>query len=314
MQKARKALVTGGAGFVGSNLCEFLLDKGLDVICLDNLITGHKNNISHLLKNKKFKFIKADITKSIPVKEKVDWIFNLACPASPIWYRKFPIETMKVSTIGVINVLDFAKKNKARVLHTSTSEVYGDPLEHPQKESYWGHVNPNGLRSCYDEGKRAAESILMDYKREYGVEVRIIRIFNTYGPKMSPNDGRVVSSFIMEALSGKSISIFGDGSQTRSFQYISDLIEGMWLMMNKENFVGPVNIGNPSEFTVLELAKKVMSKLGSKKEIVFEPLPSDDPTKRRPDISLAKKELNWTPKVSLDEGLDKTIEYFRKIL
>ncbi len=314
MKKIKRVLVTGGAGFVGSNLCEFLLNKGFEVTCLDNLITGKRYNISQLLKNKKFKFVKADITKNIPIKGKVDWVFNLACPASPIWYRKFPIETMKVSTVGVINVLDFAKKNKARVLHTSTSEVYGDPLEHPQKETYWGHVNPNGLRSCYDEGKRAAESIIMDYKREYGLDVKIIRIFNTYGPKMHKDDGRVVSSFITEALSGKPISIFGDGTQTRSFQYVSDLIEGMWLVINKENFVGPVNIGNPQEFTVLELAEKIMKKLGSKEDIIFEPLPSDDPTKRKPDITLAKKELNWSPKISLDEGLDKTIEYFKRVL
>ncbi len=313
MSRQKTALVTGGAGFVGSHLCDLLLAKDFKVICLDNLLTGSKNNISHLAKNKNFKFIRADIVKEIPVKEKIDWIFNLACPASPIWYQKDPVDTMKASTLGVINVLEFAKKNKARVLQASTSEIYGDPLEHPQKETYHGNVNTLGPRACYDEGKRAAESLFMDHHRQYGLDVKIVRIFNTYGPRMDSNDGRVVSNFIIQALNGKPITIYGDGSQTRSFQYVTDLIDGIYKMMEIDNFIGPVNLGNPNEFTIKELAEKISEKTGSKSQFVYKPLPTDDPTKRKPDIALAKNKLGWEPVVSLDKGLDKTIDYFKKL-
>ena len=313
MSRQKTALVTGGAGFVGSHLCDLLLAKDFKVICLDNLLTGSKNNISHLAKNKNFKFIRADIVKEIPVKEKIDWIFNLACPASPIWYQKDPVDTMKASTLGVINVLEFAKKNKARVLQASTSEIYGDPLEHPQKETYHGNVNTLGPRACYDEGKRAAETLFMDYRRQYGLDVKIVRIFNTYGPRMDSNDGRVVSNFIIQALNGKPITIYGDGSQTRSFQYVTDLIDGIYKMMEIDNFIGPVNLGNPNEFTIKELAEKISEKTGSKSQFVYKPLPTDDPTKRKPDIALAKNKLGWEPVVSLDKGLDKTIDYFKKL-
>ncbi|HEY9584379.1 MAG TPA: UDP-glucuronic acid decarboxylase family protein [Candidatus Paceibacterota bacterium] len=314
MSKIQKTvLVTGGAGFVGSHLCDFLLAKQFKVICLDNLLTGSKNNIAHISKNKNFKFIKADIVKSIPVKEKIDWVFNLACPASPVWYQKDPIGTIKANTIGIINVLEFAKKNKARILQASTSEIYGDPLEHPQKETYRGNVNTLGPRACYDEGKRVAESLFMDYHRQYGLDIKIIRIFNTYGPRMDSADGRVVSNFIVQALSGKPITIYGEGSQTRSFQYVTDLIEGIYKMMEKENLIGPVNLGNPKEFTIKALAEIVLAKTKSKSLLVYKPLPTDDPIKRKPDISLAKEKLIWEPKISLDSGLNETIEYFKNI-
>lgn len=311
--KVKTALITGGAGFVGSHLCDFLLTKNFKVICLDNLLTGSRKNISHLSRNKNFKFVKADIVKEIPVKQKIDWIFNLACPASPTWYQKDPVATMKASTVGVINVLEFARKNKARVLQASTSEIYGDPLEHPQKENYRGNVNTLGPRACYDEGKRAAETLLMDYHRQYKLDIKIVRIFNTYGPGMDSNDGRVVSNFIIQAISGNPITIYGTGLQTRSFQYVSDLITGIYNMMEMENFIGPVNLGNPDEFTIKELAQKIISKTGSGGKITYKPLPIDDPVKRKPDISLAKNKLGWEPKVSLGEGLDKTIAYFKGI-
>jgi UDP-glucuronate decarboxylase len=310
----KKILVTGGAGFVGSHLCKRLLEEGNEVICLDNYFTGNKNNILDLLNNPFFELVRHDITE--PYFAEVDEIYNLACPASPVHYQYNPIKTIKTSVMGAINVLGLAKRVGAKVLQASTSEVYGDPHVHPQTESYWGNVNPIGLRSCYDEGKRCAETLFMDYHLQNGVAIKIIRIFNTYGPNMNPNDGRVVSNFIVQALKGEDITIFGDGTQTRSFQYVDDLVEGMIRMMNSEKtFLGPVNLGNPNEFTMLELAEKVVKLTGSSSKIIFMPLPQDDPKQRQPDISLAKQKLNnWEPNIQLEEGLLKAIEYFKKIL
>lgn len=306
------ALVTGGAGFIGAHLCERLLDEGCEVICLDNFFTGKKENIRQLMDSYGFELIRHDITQ--PILMEVDWIFNLACPASPVHYQFNPIKTLKTNILGTLHMLGLAKRVKARILHASTSEVYGDPRVHPQTEDYWGNVNPIGQRSCYDEGKRAAETLMVDYHREQKVDSKIIRIFNTYGPKMNADDGRVVSNFVVQALKGQDITVYGDGSQTRSFCYVDDLIDVILLMMRKDNFVGPVNTGNPDEFTVMELARKIIEMTGSSSKIVFKPLPSDDPVQRKPDISLAQKELGWTPSVKLEEGLKKTIGYFEKWL
>lgn len=305
-------LVTGGSGFLGSHLCEFLLERGHDVICLDNNYTGSKENIKHLLKNQNFEFLRHDVVD--PIKLEVDQIYNLACPASPIHYQFNPVKTIKTSVIGALNMLGLAKRVKARILQASTSEIYGDPKEHPQKESYFGNVNTMGGRSCYDESKRAAESLFYAYKIQNSVDIKIARIFNTFGPKMALNDGRVVSNFIVQALQNKPITIYGNGSQTRSFCYVSDLIEGLYLMMEKENFIGPVNLGNPDEFTILELANLVIELTNSKSDVVFKELPEGDPVKRKPDIGLAEKELNWRPKIKLKEGLIKTIPYFEEKL
>jgi UDP-glucuronate decarboxylase len=307
-----KILVTGGAGFIGSHLCKYLLDKGEEVICMDNFFTGNKKNIQPLLKNPNFEVLRHDIIK--PIYLEVDQIYNLACPASPVHYQWDPIKTTLTSTVGIYNMLGIAKRCKARILQASTSEIYGTPLEHPQKESYWGNVNTIGPRICYDEGKRVAETLMMDYHRENKVDIRIIRIFNTYGPNMAADDGRVVSNFIVQALKNDPITIYGDGSQTRSFCYVTDLIEGMYKMMNQEEFVGPVNLGNPNEFTILELAKKIMSLTGSKSELVYKDLPQNDPTQRKPDISLAKQKLDWEPKIQLDDGLKEVIEYFKRVI
>ncbi len=305
----KKVLVTGGAGFVGSHLCERLLQEGNDVVCLDNYFTGQKQNIVHLLQNPYFELIRHDVTN--PFFIEVDEIYNLACPASPVHYQYNAIKTMKTSVMGAINMLGLAKRVKAKILQASTSEVYGDPQVHPQIETYWGHVNPIGERSCYDEGKRSAETLFVNYHKQNNVRIKIIRIFNTYGPRMHPNDGRVVSNFIVQALQGKDITIYGDGSQTRSFQYVDDLVEGMIRMMaSPESFTGPVNIGNPNEFTILQLAEQVIQLTNSKSKIVRMPLPSDDPTQRQPNIDLAKKMLDWEPKIQLKEGLIKTIDYF----
>jgi UDP-glucuronate decarboxylase len=310
----KRILVTGGAGFVGSHLCERLLNEGNEVICMDNYFTGRKSKIAHLMDNPYFEIIRHDVT--MPYFIEVDEIYNLACPASPVHYQHNPIKTIKTSVLGAINMLGLAKRVGAKILQASTSEVYGDPEIHPQPEHYWGHVNPIGLRSCYDEGKRCAESLFVNYHESNGVQVKIIRIFNTYGPKMEPDDGRVVSNFIMQALQGKDITIFGDGMQTRSFQYVSDLVEGMIKMMNTENdFIGPVNIGNPVEFTMLELAENIIDLTGSNSKIIHMPLPADDPTQRQPDISLAKEKLNgWAPKIALREGLVSTISYFESMI
>lgn len=310
----KKILVTGGAGFIGSHLCQKLLQEGNEVICVDNFYTGNKNNILDLFDNKRFELIRHDIT--FPLYLEVDQIYNLACPASPIHYQFDPVQTTKTSVHGAINMLGLAKRTKARILQASTSEVYGDPEIHPQPESYWGKVNPIGKRACYDEGKRCAETLFFDYYRQHKLEIKIVRIFNTYGPKMHPNDGRVVSNFIVQALQNKDITIYGNGSQTRSFQYIDDLIEGMIKMMNSEiNFLGPVNLGNPHEFTVREMANLILEYIPkSKSKIVFKPLPEDDPKKRCPNITLAKQKLNWQPKIELEEGLKKTIEYFETII
>lgn len=311
--RRNRVLVTGGAGFLGSHLCDRLIKDGNDVICVDNLFTGSKENIRHLLGNPYFEFIRHDVTE--PLYVEVDQIYNLACPASPVHYQYNPIKTGKTSVLGAMNMLGLAKRVNARILQASTSEVYGDPQVHPQPESYRGYVNPIGIRSCYDEGKRMAETFFFDYHRRENVDIKVIRIFNTYGPRMNPNDGRVVSNFIVQALKGEDITIYGDGKQTRSFQYVDDLIEGMVRMMNsREGFTGPVNIGNPGEFTMLELAQKVIEQTGSNSKIVYRPLPADDPTQRRPVIDLAKKELDWEPKIPLDEGLAKTIEYFKTII
>ncbi|MBO5635713.1 MAG: SDR family oxidoreductase [Bacteroidales bacterium] len=309
----KQILVTGGAGFIGSHLCERLVNEGNSVICLDNFYSGSKENIWHLIGHPGFELVRHDVT--MPYRVEVDEIYNLACPASPVYYQYDPIQTTKTSVFGTFHMLGLARRTKARLLQASTSEVYGDPVQHPQSEDYWGNVNPIGIRSCYDEGKRCAESLCFDYHRIHGVEVKVIRIFNTYGPRMAEDDGRVVSNFVVQALKGEDLTIYGDGSQTRSFQYISDLVEGMIRMMaSPEGFTGPVNLGNPGEFTMLELAEKVLAKVGGKSKIVFKPLPQDDPKMRRPDISLAKKELGWEPKVSLDEGLDEVIDYFRRTL
>ena len=308
-----KILVTGGAGFVGSHLCERLLNEGNEVFCLDNFFTGQKKNIIHLLDNPYFELIRHDVTE--PFFIEADEIYNLACPASPVHYQYNPIKTMKTSVMGAINMLGLAKRIKAKILQASTSEVYGNPLVHPQPESYWGHVNPIGERSCYDEGKRSAETLFMDYHKQNEVDIKIIRIFNTYGPRMHPNDGRVVSNFIVQALRNQDITVYGQGRQTRSFQYVDDLVDGMIAMMaSPKDFIGPVNIGNPVEFTILELAEKVIQLTGSKSNIIHMPLPSDDPMRRQPDISLAKTELNWYPKIDLDKGLVQTIEYFKSVL
>jgi len=310
----KKILITGGAGFVGSHLCERLLNEGNEVICLDNYFTGSKENIAHLLNKPFFELIRHDVT--MPIFLEVDEIYNLACPASPIHYQYNSIKTIKTSVMGAINMLGLAKRTKAKILQASTSEVYGNPDIHPQLESYWGNVNPIGIRSCYDEGKRCAESLFINYHKQNDVKIKIIRIFNTYGPRMHPNDGRVVSNFIVQALNNKDITVFGDGSQTRSFQYVSDLVEGMLRMMaTGDNFIGPVNIGNPGEFTILELAEKIIILTNSKSKIIYMPLPEDDPTQRQPNITLAKKELNgWEPKIPLEQGLIETINYFKKSL
>jgi UDP-glucuronate decarboxylase len=309
----KRILVTGGAGFVGSHLCERLLNEGNDVICMDNYFTGQKKNILHLLDNPYFELVRHDVTT--PFFVEVDEIFNLACPASPVHYQYNPIKTVKTSVMGAINMLGLAKRIKAKVLQASTSEVYGDPEVHPQVESYWGHVNPIGLRSCYDEGKRCAETLFMNYHQQNNVRIKIIRIFNTYGPRMHPHDGRVVSNFIVQALQGQDITIYGNGMQTRSFQYVDDLIEGMIRLMNTgDDFTGPVNVSNPGEFTMLELAEKVIKLTGSSSKLVYKPLPSDDPMQRKPDITLAKKVLDWEPKVHLEEGLIRTIDYFKTIV
>ena len=308
----KQILVTGGAGFIGSHLCERLLKDGNNVICMDNYFTGRKQNIIHLLDYPYFELVRHDVT--FPYYVEVDEIYNLACPASPIHYQFDPVSTTKTSVIGAINMLGLAKRTKARILQASTSEVYGDPVVHPQEESYWGNVNPIGIRSCYDEGKRCAETLFMDYHRQNKVDIKIIRIFNTYGPRMRPDDGRVVSNFIMQALKGEDITIYGDGKQTRSFQYVDDLIEGMVRMMASENFTGPVNLGNPREFTMIELAEVVLKMTNSKSKIIFTPLPADDPKQRKPNISLAKEKLNgWEPNIRLEEGLVETIKYFKSL-
>jgi UDP-glucuronate decarboxylase len=304
-----RILVTGGAGFLGSNLCDRLLTDGHEVVCMDNFFTGRKTNIAHQLANPNFELVRHDVTD--PFKYEVDQIYNLACPASPPHYQYNPIKTTKTSVMGAINCLGLAKRVKARVFQASTSEVYGDPAVHPQPESYWGNVNPIGRRSCYDEGKRCAETLFFDYYRENKVDIRVVRIFNTYGPRMHPNDGRVVSNFIVQALKGEDITIYGDGSQTRSFCYVDDLIEGFIRLMSQTEIVGPVNIGNPGEFTMLQLAELTLKLVGSKSEIVYQPLPADDPRQRRPDITLARRVLKWEPTVALEEGLKRTIEYFK---
>lgn len=311
----KRILISGGAGFIGSHLCERLLKEGNDIICLDNYFTGHKSNIRHLLSHPNFEVIRHDIVQ--PYMAEVEEIYNLACPASPIYYQHDPIKTTQTSVIGATNMLGMARANRAKILQASTSEVYGDPLVHPQPEEYWGHVNPLGLRSCYDEGKRCAESLMMSYHRQHGIPVKIIRIFNTYGPKMDINDGRVVSNFIVQALRNRDITIYGNGAQTRSFQYIDDLIEGMVRMVNNtpDSFTGPVNIGNPNEFTILELANMVIEMTGSKSKLSFQSLPSDDPHQRKPDITLAQQTLGgWEPTTQLHEGLEKTIAYFEEVL
>jgi len=310
----KRILVTGGAGFLGSHLCDKLLDQGHDVLCIDNFFTGTKRNISHLLDNPRFELMRHDVT--FPLYVEVDEIYNLACPASPIHYQHDPVQTTKTSVHGAINMLGLAKRTRARVLQASTSEVYGDPEVHPQPEAYWGKVNPIGIRSCYDEGKRCAETLFFDYHRQHQLRVKVVRIFNTYGPRMHPNDGRVVSNFIMQALRGEDITIYGEGHQTRSFCYVDDLLEAMVRMMGTgDHFPGPVNIGNPGEFSMIELANMVIALTGSKSKLVRQPLPPDDPKQRRPDISLAKQELDgWEPKIALEEGLKKTIAYFDGLL
>ena len=309
----KKILVTGGAGFLGSHLCERLLNEGNEVICLDNFFTGAKTNVVHLLDNPFFELVRHDVT--MPYFVEVDQIYNLACPASPVHYQHNPIKTIKTSVMGAINMLGLAKRTGARVLQASTSEIYGDPAVHPQTEDYWGNVNTWGPRSCYDEGKRSAETLFMDYNIQNNVDIKVIRIFNTYGPRMHPNDGRVVSNFIVQALKGEDITMYGDGKQTRSFQYVDDLIEAMIRMMNsRDGFTGPVNTGNPHEFTMLELAENIIKITGSKSKIIFQDAPVDDPTRRQPDISLAKKELDWEPKIHLKEGLTKTIAFFKELL
>ena len=306
-------LITGGAGFLGSHLCDALIEKGHDILCVDNFFTGNKSNISHLLTNPNFTLIRHDVT--FPLYVEVDQIYNLACPASPIHYQFDPVQTTKTSVHGAINMLGLAKRLKARILQASTSEIYGDPEIHPQTEEYWGRVNPIGIRSCYDEGKRCAETLFFDYWRQHKLEIKVMRIFNTYGPRMHPNDGRVVSNFIVQALNNKPITIYGDGSQTRSFCYVDDLITGMIKFMEShKSITGPINMGNPSEFTMIELAELVIKLTSSRSKLKFKPLPEDDPKQRQPNISLAKSKLNWSPKVSLEEGLNKTIFYFKNLL
>jgi UDP-glucuronate decarboxylase len=310
MHLRKRVLVTGGAGFLGSFLCERLLNDGCDVICVDNFYTGTKRNIVHLLGNPYFELVRHDIT--FPLYLEVDEIYNLACPASPIHYQNDPVQTTKVNVHGCINMLGLAKRLKAKILQASTSEVYGDPTVHPQNEKYWGNVNPIGLRSCYDEGKRCAETLFFDYHRQHALKIKVVRIFNTYGPRMHPNDGRVMSNFVIQALAGRDITVYGDGSQTRSFCYVDDMTDGLVKMMNTpDDLTGPVNIGNPNEYSILELAQKILEKTGSRSKIVYKPLPQDDPLKRRPDITLAKKRLGWEPATDLTEGLNRTIEYFQ---
>jgi UDP-glucuronate decarboxylase len=309
----KRILITGGAGFIGSHLSERFIEEGHDVICLDNYFTGSKNNILHLIGNPHFELVRHDVTE--PYYAEVDEIYNLACPASPIHYQYNAIKTIKTSVMGAINMLGLAKRTRAKILQASTSEVYGDPDIHPQPESYWGRVNPIGIRSCYDEGKRCAESLFMNYHHQNCVKIKILRIFNTYGPRMHPNDGRVVSNFIVQALQNKDITIYGDGSQSRSFQYVDDLVEGMVRLMNTpDDFTGPVNIGNPGEYTILQLAQRIIELTGSKSKLVYLPLPQDDPIQRKPDITQAMEKLNWEPKVPLDEGLVKTISYFKQLI
>jgi len=308
----KRILITGGAGFIGSHLCEKLLNKGNEVICVDNFFTGSKQNIVHLLSNPYFEVVRHDIT--FPLYIEVDEIYNLACPASPIYYQFDPVQTTKTSIMGSINMLGLAKRLKIKILQASTSEVYGDPKIHPQTESYRGNVNPIGLRACYDEGKRCAETLFFDYKRQHNLKIKVVRIFNTYGPRMRPDDGRVISNFIVQSLKGEDITVYGDGSQTRSFCYVDEMVEGIIKMMDsKEEFTGPVNIGNPREFSILELAKKIIKLTKSKSKIIYKLLPEDDPIQRQPNIDLAKKELKWEPKIQLDEGLEKTINYFNKL-
>ena len=310
----KRILITGGAGFIGSQLCDRLVKEGNDVVCLDNFFTGSKENVIHLIGNPHFELVRHDVTQ--PYYAEVDQIYNLACPASPIHYQHNPIKTVKTSVMGAINMLGLAKRVNAKILQASTSEIYGDPAIHPQPESYWGNVNTIGFRSCYDEGKRCAETLFMDYHRQNNVKIKIIRIFNTYGPKMHPHDGRVVSNFIVQSLKGEDITLYGGGQQTRSFQYIDDLLEAMIRVMNNtdDKFIGPINLGNPNEFTIKELADKVISLTGTKSKIVYKDLPSDDPKQRQPDITLAKNTINWEPNVQLEEGLTKTIEFFRNLL
>lgn len=313
MHLKKRVLITGGSGFLGSHLCERLLNDGHDVLCLDNFFTGTKQNVLHLLKKPHFELMRHDVT--FPLYVEVDEIYNLACPASPIYYQMDPVQTTKTCVHGAINMLGLAKRLKAKIFQASTSEIYGDPQVQPQPESYWGRVNPIGFRSCYDEGKRCAETLFFDYRRQHSLRIKVARIFNTYGPRMHPNDGRVVSNFIVQAIQGHPLTIYGDGSQTRSFCYVDDLIEAMVRLMDTEDaFTGPVNLGNPSEFSILELAEKVINLSASTSEIIFKPLPTDDPKQRKPDISLAKKQLNWEPKIGLEEGLLRTIEYFHNIL
>lgn len=310
---SKKILITGGGGFIGSHLCEKLLDSGNEVICVDNFFTGNKSNIRHLLGNTSFELIRHDVT--FPLYLEVDEIYNLACPASPVYYQKDPVQTTKTSVHGAINLLGLAKRLGATILQASTSEVYGDPEVHPQTEDYWGKVNPIGIRSCYDEGKRCAETLFFDYNRQHQLDIKVIRIFNTYGPRMQLNDGRVVSNFIVQALTNEDITIYGDGTQTRSFCFVSDLVDGIIRMMNSpKGFIGPVNLGNPTEFTMLALAETVLKLTDSKSKIIFKPLPSDDPKQRKPDISLAKKQLHWEPTIPLENGLIKTIAYFKTII
>jgi UDP-glucuronate decarboxylase len=307
-----RILVTGGAGFLGSHLCERLLREGQEVLCLDNFFTGRKSNIAEFLKDPAFELVRHDIV--LPILLEVDKIYHLACPASPIHYQYNPVKTIKTNFLGTLNMLGIAKRTRARILLASTSEVYGDPVVHPQTEAYWGNVNPIGIRSCYDEGKRASETLMMDYHRQNRVDIRIVRIFNTYGPRMLQEDGRVVSNFIVQALKGRDITVYGEGSQTRSFCYVDDLVDGMVRMMESENFTGPVNLGNPEEYTILDFAKKIVAMTGSKSKIIHQPLPSDDPTQRQPDITLAGAKLGWKPKVTVDDGLKRTIAYFKKEL
>ena len=308
----KRILVTGGAGFVGSHLCERLLDAGDDVLCVDNYYTGRRSNIEHLFDNPRFETMRHDVTSPLVVE--VDEIYNLACPASPVHYQFDPVQTLKTCVHGSINMLGLAKRVKAKIFQASTSEVYGDPLVHPQPESYWGHVNTIGIRSCYDEGKRAAETLFFDYHRQHGVDIRVVRIFNTYGPRMHPNDGRVVSNFVIQALKGEDITIYGDGLQTRSFCYVDDLVEGFIRLMNQDKTIGPVNIGNPGEFTIKQLAEMAIEMTGSSSKLIYLPLPQDDPKQRQPDITKAKEYLDWEPTIPLREGLGKTIAYFDRLL